>query len=134
MFSPRPRWRAPLLLLMGLLLVGASVPPLVGSAPAAAPPGALVAEAPAAQQAPLPQLTRLSYGVPPGVAFAVYVGLERGYFTELNLDIEIENLNNTAAIAPNLATGQLDLGHMASAPGFFNAVARGLPIKAILDA
>jgi NitT/TauT family transport system substrate-binding protein len=43
-------------------------------------------------------------------------------------------MTNSPAIAPNLVTGQLDLGHNAASPGTFNAVARGLPIKAILDA
>ncbi|HLI26027.1 MAG TPA: ABC transporter substrate-binding protein [Chloroflexota bacterium] len=121
----RVRWRWLLVALVGWVLGG--------GAPVAAPSvGGRVAEA--AQLAPLPQRTRVVYGAPPGVAFAVYVGLERGYFEELNLAVELEPVHNTAAIAPNLVNGSLDLGHMAAAPGFFNAVARGLPIKAILDA
>src|SRR3954454_196692 len=50
---------------------------------------AAVGAAPADQGLPvLPERTRVSYGVPQGVAFAVYVGLERGYFNEANIDLE----------------------------------------------
>jgi len=120
-------------LLLALLALGAGLPitaPAVGAVGAGAAGADSVAPGPLA---PLPQRTKLVYGVPPGVAFAVYVGLERGYFDEMSLDIEIEHLTNSAAITPNLVTGQLDLGHNSAAPGTFNAVARGLPIRAILD-
>lgn len=119
------RWSKLLVALVGLLLLG-----VAPAAPTSAPAQA----APARQGVALPQPTRIVYGVPPGLAFAVYVALERGYFQEVNLEVELENVNNTAAIAPNLVNGSLDVGHMAAAPGFFNAIARGLPIKAILDA
>jgi ABC-type nitrate/sulfonate/bicarbonate transport system substrate-binding protein len=61
------------------------------------------------------------------------VALERGYFADANIDLELEALD-VPAIAPSLTTGQIDVGHGPSAPGLFNALARGLPLRAILDA
>lgn len=90
------------------------------------------AAAPVAQVPVLPERTRISYVGPAGVAFAVYVGLERGYFDEANIDVDVENVD-VASITPNVATGQLDVGHGPSSPGLFNALSRGLPIRAILD-
>ena len=94
------------------------------------------ARGPESAQGPIPVLperTRVVYGAPQGVAFAAYVALERGYFAEANVDLELETVD-VPAIAPNLTTGQIDVGHSPSAPGLFNALARGLPLRAILDA
>jgi ABC-type nitrate/sulfonate/bicarbonate transport system substrate-binding protein len=128
----RRRW----LLIAASILVGALAlggPWASGNAAPLGLAGGSVAAASAPQIPVLAERTRLVYGAPQGVAFAVYVGLERGYFAEANLDVDVENVD-VAAIAPNLTTGQIDLGHGPSAPGLFNALARGLPIRAILDA
>jgi NitT/TauT family transport system substrate-binding protein len=63
----------------------------------------------------------------------VSIALERGYFADLNLDLDVEEVTSSAQIAPSLTTGQIDVGHSAASPAVFNALLRGLPIKAILD-
>jgi NitT/TauT family transport system substrate-binding protein len=122
------------LMAMGTLLalVASGMPGTGGLAAPLAAASASGAAAPAPQVPVLPERTRVSYGGPAGVAFAVYVGLEQGYFAEANIDVDLENVD-VASITPNVATGQLDVGHGPSSPGLFNALSRGLPIRAILD-
>ena len=63
----------------------------------------------------------------------LYVGLERGYFTERGLKVEIVPVTSAADVMAMLATNQLEfVGGGFSIP-FFNAVARGLPVRAIVE-
>jgi NitT/TauT family transport system substrate-binding protein len=104
------------------------------AAPAgAAPPAASAPTATPAETARLPERTRLAAGATTGVAFPLYIGLERGYFTEIGIDLELEHILSGSQLVGHLTTGDVDLGLGGVAPGFFNAFARGLPIKVILD-
>lgn len=133
---PTPKVR--LLLGLAMVLAGCQAAParVGGAAPAAGPP------TPPAESADgprvtttirLPEPTRLVYGSPRGVAFAPYIALERGYFADVNIDLQLEAIRNTAEIGAYLTTGTIDIGHAAAGPGLFNTIGRGLPIKAILD-
>jgi NitT/TauT family transport system substrate-binding protein len=111
--------------------------PPAASAPAAAPPAATSgsAPAPAAPAAPPPgPPTAVTVGQVAAVMYPFYIGLERGYFREQGIDLQYETFRSGAEMVPLIASGQLDISQQAVIPGTFNAVLRGVPMKAILDA
>ena len=63
----------------------------------------------------------------------VYVGIERGYFRELGLEIEIVPFSGAAEMFQPLAASQLDMGSADTGAGIFNALARGLPLRFVAD-
>jgi NitT/TauT family transport system substrate-binding protein len=114
--------------------------PAPPSAPAAAQPPA----APAAPAAPaptrdpldaarLPERTRVVVGAPAGAALHVYIGLERGHFDALNLDVQLEDRLSSAETVAHLTSGDVDVANTSVAPGVFNAFVRGLPLKIVSD-
>jgi NitT/TauT family transport system substrate-binding protein len=76
----------------------------------------------------------ITYGTSANVNSAgVYVGIERGYFRELGLDVEIVPFSGAAEMFQPLAASQLDLGSADTGAGIFNALARGLPLRFVAD-
>src|SRR3954469_11384075 len=96
--------------------VAASEP---ASAPAAEPPG---------------PLTVLKAGQGAGVAYPYYIAIERGYLREQGLDLTVETARSAADMVPMIANGQLDVSQQSIIPGTFNALLRGVTMKAIFDA
>src|SRR5438105_3056111 len=104
--------------LAALALAACGAPAAAPSAPAgsgAAPPPP--AAAPAASSAPT------QAAAPPGppvqVKFAtqrlssdvaIYAAVEKGYFTEQGLDVELIDINTGQGSVPALAAGQIDVG------------------------
>ncbi|HZR98546.1 MAG TPA: ABC transporter substrate-binding protein [Chloroflexota bacterium] len=125
----------------------AAAPPASGAAPASAPAASAGAgsstAAPAAPPAssalapmppPLSPPQTITYGTSASVNSAgVYIGIERGYFRELGLEIEIVPFNGAAEMFQPLAASQLDMGSADTGAGIFNALARGLPLRFVAD-
>jgi ABC-type nitrate/sulfonate/bicarbonate transport system substrate-binding protein len=109
---------------------GGSVPAAPVTAGAAARPAAsAIATAPAASA---PQ--KLSIGVLGTTSDApVFIALERGYFQEQGLDVDLVEFQSGSEQPAALATGQLDVGGGALSAGLYNAMARGLPVKIVAD-
>ncbi|HLH21746.1 MAG TPA: ABC transporter substrate-binding protein [Chloroflexota bacterium] len=104
-----------------------------GSAVAAAP-AASAAPGQAAMPSPLSPPQTITYGTSASVNSAgVYIGIERGYFRELGLDVEIVPFNGAADMFQPLAASQLDMGSADTGAGIFNALARGLPLRFVAD-
>ena len=62
----------------------------------------------------------------------VYIALEKGYFKELGLNVELVPFTTVALMIAPLGTGQLDLGADGGiSVGIFNAVIREVPIRFI---
>jgi NitT/TauT family transport system substrate-binding protein len=105
------------------------------AAPAAAPTGA--AAAPSAQAArptvgPLNPPVSVKVGVT-GIApeAAIYQAVERGYFQDEGLDVELVPVRGITEQIGLLATGQLQLGNGGVDPGLFNAAQRDIGLKFI---
>jgi NitT/TauT family transport system substrate-binding protein len=103
----------------------AAPPSAAGQAPAAAQP------APTATPGPL---TTITVGQVSAVLYPFYIGIERGYFQEQGIEIQYDNFRTGAEMVPLIATGRLDISQQAVVSATFNAVLRGVPMKAILDA
>ncbi|HZS02222.1 MAG TPA: ABC transporter substrate-binding protein, partial [Chloroflexota bacterium] len=107
----------------------AAAPPRQAAGPASPAPAA-AAPAPAA---PAP-LTTLKAGQTTASAYPFYIGIERGYYREVGIELEYDQFRSGTETVPMLAQGQLDVIQHAVIPGTFNALVRGVPMKAILDA
>ena len=64
---------------------------------------------------------------------ASFVAFDRGYFREAGVDLEYVQFSNASEMIPALATGQLEANSIAANPAAWNAVARGVPVKVVLD-
>src|SRR5699024_8217740 len=70
-------------------------------------------------------------GVIPAIAFApVYIAIEQGYFEDENINVETQEMQNAAAIAPAVINGQLQFGTAATSP-IVAAQVEGLPLVAV---
>jgi NitT/TauT family transport system substrate-binding protein len=62
---------------------------------------------------------------------AIFAGIERGYFREEGLEVELVPFRSGGEQTPPLATGEIAFGSVGLDPSFFNAVERGIPLKLV---
>ncbi|HYY90324.1 MAG TPA: ABC transporter substrate-binding protein [Chloroflexota bacterium] len=105
---------------------GPTTPPTAASA---APTQPLAIPTPAAQS-----MVRLKVGHLPAInSGGLYVAFERGYFREQGLDIDLQPAGSLTDAAPLIATGEIAVYGGGTGLPLYNAVLRGIPIKAIAD-
>lgn len=63
----------------------------------------------------------------------VLVGMAKGYYEELGIEIEAVNFATGQDMINALGAGQLDVGCTVTASGLFNAMLRGIPMKIVGD-
>ena len=145
---PYPRRAALIALAFGLLLLGAACAPLPAAAPAkataapaasGAPAGASAAPAASAPTAPqaggaaaagAPAPATVKVGVVRTLTEAgIYIGMERGYFAEQGITLDLENFDTAAKAVPAVSTNQVDISSGVLSAGLFNAIERGVDIK-----
>jgi len=79
-------------------------------------------------------LTVINMSVLPFLSFApIFIDIEEGYFAEQGIEVEMVKFKSSSDALPALAQGQLDVVAGSISASFFNAVARGLNIKAVAD-
>jgi NitT/TauT family transport system substrate-binding protein len=103
---------------------GAGGAPAAGGAVAGAAPTALNRPAPLA-----PPITIRSGDSQSGTLAGLYIGIEKGYFAEEGIAVELVPLASLEPQIAALGTGQLDVGQGGFVPGLFNAVARGIALR-----
>ena len=64
---------------------------------------------------------------------ATMIAIEKGYFKEVGVKVEIEQLDSSANVMALLAQGQLQIIEGGISVGYFNAIERGLPITIVSD-
>ena len=104
--------------------------------PATLPVQASAVAAPEAQQMPGPLSPSLAVrvGLLASVSDSgVYIGLERGYYRELGLDLNVETVPDPNTIVTLTSTNQLDVGGSGVTANPFQAAARGIPVKLVAD-
>ena len=81
---------------------------------------------------PLHEIGTIHVGYVPVFAGApIFIALDKGYFAEQGLDVELHSFRSGALMAAPLSTGQLDAGFGQVGPEFFNAVNQGMDIRAV---
>jgi len=63
----------------------------------------------------------------------VYVAMEKGYFRDANVNVELVTVDNINALIAPIATGQIDLATGGPSAGFFNALGRGVKLRIVAD-
>jgi NitT/TauT family transport system substrate-binding protein len=63
----------------------------------------------------------------------VFLGIERGYFAEQNLDLDLQRMTSAGEAIALLATNKLDVGSGGVTPGLFNAFRQGMPIQIVTE-
>jgi NitT/TauT family transport system substrate-binding protein len=87
-----------------------------------------------APPAPLSTPLKVRLGSNDSVSNApIYIAFERGYFTELSLDIEDIRFDAATRMMAPLAAGQLDVVPAAITGGIFNAFARDIDVRMVAD-
>ena len=111
---------------------GVGAPGRPPASPAAQAPAARAPSAPTA--APASKTTQVRFGTQLVAGdVALFVAEELGYFKREGIDFEFVPFSNASEMIPALATSQLEVGSMPANPAGFNAIARGVPIKSVLD-
>jgi len=127
---------ATVLLVMGLVLA-ACAPASTGSPPAAAKaavPAVPSAPAAAPTAASPPRTETVKYAASTSVSSAgAFIGLERGYYREVGLELEIVPFSSAAEMIQPIAASQVDVANADTGAGIFNALGRGLPLRFVAD-
>ncbi len=132
---------------MGLSLRGAVLAvacALVACAPGAAPPaapgqGGLAAQPTAASAAPPaaappPAATHVRIATARTASDAgLFLAVAQGYFQQEGLDPDLIPFASTSEMIPAVGTSQVDTVTVGPNPATLNALARGIPLKAVLD-
>lgn len=63
----------------------------------------------------------------------LFVAVEKGFFAKQGINVQFVGFASAADMVAPLGTGQLDVGAGGLSAGLFNAVARGVAIKAVAD-
>jgi ABC-type nitrate/sulfonate/bicarbonate transport system substrate-binding protein len=64
---------------------------------------------------------------------AIYIALDKGYFTAQGLDVQDTRFDSGARLIPALAASQIDAGAGSPSAGLFNALSRSIPIEIVGD-
>lgn len=79
-------------------------------------------------------LTTLRVGLLPLQSWApVFIAIEEGHFQRFGIKVEFVTFASGAESIPPLIDGQLDVGAGAISAAFFNALARGIPVRVVAD-
>jgi NitT/TauT family transport system substrate-binding protein len=64
---------------------------------------------------------------------AFFIARDKGYFKQLNLEIETRHFDDGSLAVPSIIAGELDLASMSINASLFNSIARGAPLVVVLD-
>lgn len=79
-------------------------------------------------------LTPVVIGVVPSVpAAATWIAVEKGYFRDAGVDAKLETIDSASTAISLLATGRMQVVEGGLAAGYWNALARGLPVILALE-
>jgi NitT/TauT family transport system substrate-binding protein len=139
LFSRRSPVYAFVLTSIVLLLVACTAAPPKGAPadkPTAAPAVPPAAQAAGSRDAVVPLVppVELAVGTLGSLSEApLYVAVERGYFSQEGLSVELVPYKSGSDMIPALATGELDAGIGASSPALFSALARKIGLRIAAD-
>jgi NitT/TauT family transport system substrate-binding protein len=77
---------------------------------------------------------QLVIGVVPSVpAGATYIAVEKGYFREAGIEVDLQNIESSATAMALLAANRMQVVEGGVAPNYWNALAQGLPVVMALE-
>lgn len=105
------------------------------SKPATVPPTAPTSAAgPAKPAAPTRVPVTLKYGgTPVSNSIGLFLALEKGYFQEQGINLQLVTFSTAGEEIAPLGTGELDVAGAVFSPGILNAVDRGIQVKMVAN-
>jgi NitT/TauT family transport system substrate-binding protein len=80
------------------------------------------------------EVTTVAVGSPASISNApMYIGIERGYFREEGLDIQLQTFGSASQTIAPLGAGQLQVAAGSPSAGLYNAIARDVDLKIVAD-
>src|SRR5579862_2203476 len=77
---------------------------------------------------------KITLGVVPSVpAGATYIAVEKGYFRDAGIAVEMQNIESSATAMALLAGNRMQVVEGGVAPNYWNALAQGLPVILALE-
>ena len=92
--------------------------------------GALVALSPAGAAA---AATVVIGSVPSPTAVGTYIAVDKGYFRELGIEIDLENAQSAGAVMPLLASNRMQVIEGGIAASYWNALGQGMPVTMAME-
>jgi NitT/TauT family transport system substrate-binding protein len=78
--------------------------------------------------------TKITIGVVPSVpAGATYIAVEKGYFRDAGIDVDLQNIESSATAMALLAGNRMQVVEGGVAPNYWNALGSGLPVIMALE-
>jgi len=112
----------------------AATPTTAAPAPAAATPTAAPAKPTQAAPTPAPAPVTLKFGTTGSLSFGgVYIALEKGFFKEQGINLEVVNFRTVGELVAPLGTGQVDFVGMPLSSPLLAAADRGIDLKLVAD-
>ncbi len=105
------------------------------SAPATAPGSSTAPGGSAAPASPAAAATHVRVALTNGsiTGAGIYVALERGYFKQQGLDVEIVPFPGGAQMISSVAASQVEIADTDAGAGLLNAISRDLPMRFVAD-
>lgn len=63
----------------------------------------------------------------------LYIAIEKGYFREAGIDLELPPFASAARMVPALSTGEIEVAGGSISAGLYNAIAEGMDFKIVAD-
>lgn len=80
------------------------------------------------------EVTTVAAGSPASISNApFYIGLERGYFRDERIDLQLQTFGSASQTIAPLGAGQLQVAAGSPSAGLYNAIARDVKVKIVAD-
>jgi NitT/TauT family transport system substrate-binding protein len=87
-----------------------------------------------ASSLPVDAADTVKLGDRPAISNAgIYIAIEKGYFQERGVTVEIERFASAGKMTAPLATGQIDVSVGSPSAGLFNSIAGGMDFKIVAN-
>ncbi len=80
-----------------------------------------------------PLVTVVIASVPSPTAVGTYIAIEKGYFRELGIEVDLEKAESAGSAMPLLASNRLQVLEGGFAASFWNALSQGLPVTMAME-